>query len=217
MSERKVRVWDLPVRLFHWATVALVAVLWASERWNWMGLHVAAGTTLLALVLFRVLWGLVGSETARFARFLRGPRAAWRHLREVAAGAPDHAVGHNQAGGWMVVALLALLGTECLIGVFVNNDVADVGPFTNIAPAWVMNLATDLHWWLFQALIAAVALHLAAIALYAARGQNLVGPMLTGRKRLPEDVPAPRMAGLGRAAVLAALAAAAALAVLWYG
>ena len=217
MSERKVRVWDLPVRLFHWATVALVAVLWASERWNRMGLHVAAGTTLLALVLFRVLWGLVGSETARFARFLAGPRAAWRHLREVAAGAPDHTVGHNQAGGWMVVALLALLGTECLIGVFVNNDVADVGPFTNIAPAWVMNLATDLHWWLFQALIAAVALHLAAIALYAARGQNLVGPMLTGRKRLPADVPAPRMAGLGRAAVLAALAAAAALAVLWYG
>ena len=217
MSLRRVRVWDLPVRLFHWATAALVAVLWASERWNWMGLRVAAGTALLALVLFRVLWGLAGSETARFARFLRGPRAAWRHLREVAAGAPDHAVGHNQAGGWMVVALLALLGTECLIGVFVNNDVADVGPFTNIAPAWVMNLATDLHWWLFQALIAAVALHLAAIALYAARGQNLVGPMLTGRKRLPADVPAPRMAGLGRAAVLAALAAAVALAVLWYG
>ena len=217
MSLRRVWVWDLPVRLFHWATAALVAVLWASERWNWMGLHVAAGTALLALVLFRVLWGLAGSETARFARFLRGPRAAWGHLCEVAAGAADHEAGHNPAGGWMVVALLALLGAECLIGVFVNNDVADAGPFTNIAPAWVMNLATDLHWWLFQALLAAVALHLAAIAVYAARGQNLVGPMLTGRKRLPDFVPAPRMAGLGRAAVLAALAAAVALAVLWYG
>jgi cytochrome b len=182
-----------------------------------MGLHVAAGTALLALVVFRILWGLAGSETARFAHFLRGPGAAWRHLRAVAAGTPDHEAGHNPAGGWMVVLILALLGAECLIGVFVNNDVADVGPFTNIAPAWVMNLASDLHWWLFQALIAAVVLHLAAIAFYAARGQNLVGAMVSGRKCLPESLPAPRMAGLLRALVLVVPAVAVALAVLWYG
>lgn len=211
---RVVRVWDLPVRLFHWASVLLVLVLWLTERWNWMGAHVLAGELLLGLVVFRLLWGVLGSESARFARFLRPPGDALAHLRAVFHREPDVSPGHNAAGGWMVVGLLGLLLGECLIGVFVNNDVADEGRFTELVPAWVLNLATDLHTWLFRVLLGAVALHLTAIAVYAvAKRQNLVGPMLTGRKRLPGRVAAPRMAGLGRAALLAGLAAAVAWAV----
>jgi cytochrome b len=214
---RPVLVWDLPVRLFHWLTVTLVATLWVTERWNWMGWHVAAGTTLLGLVLFRLFWGVAGSETARFARFLAGPRAAMSHLRALFVREADHEVGHNPAGGWMVVVLLALLLIECLTGVFANNDVADQGPFTDITPAWLMNLVTDLHVILFRVLVGAVVLHLAAIAFYAAaKGQNLARAMVTGRKLLPGEVAAPSVAGWRRAVVLAGLAAAVAVGVAWY-
>lgn len=217
-ATRRVLVWDLPVRLFHWLTVGLVVSLWVTERWNWMGWHVLVGEILLGLVLFRLFWGLAGSETARFARFLTAPAAAVRHLRGMFAREPDHEVGHNPAGGWMVVLLLLLLLAECLSGVFVNNDVADQGPFTDITPAWVSNLVTDLHAILFQVLVGAVVLHLAAIAVHAlAKGQNLVRPMLTGRKLLPEATRAPRIAGLGRALVLAMLAAGLAAAAAWFG
>ena len=217
-ATRPVPVWDLPVRLFHWGTVLLVLALWVTERWNWMAWHILAGQTLLALVIFRLLWGLFGSESARFASFLRPPAAAFAHLREIFHRDPDTTPGHNQAGGWMVAGLLALLLAESLIGVFVNNDVADEGPFTERVPAAILNLASDLHAWLFQVLLGAVALHLTAIAVYAlVKRQNLVGPMLTGRKILPASIPPPRMAGLGRAALLAALAAAASWALGQYG
>ena len=213
-----VPVWDLPVRVFHWGTAALIPVLWASERWNWLGVHVWAGIALLALVLFRLMWGVVGSDTARFARFLRGPRPALAHLRGMFRHEPDHAIGHNPAGGWMVALLLLLVTAECLIGVFVNNDVADAGPLTELAPTWLLNLATDLHWWLFQVLLGAIALHLAAVLAYrVAKGQNLVGPMVTGRKPLPADIAAPRMVGLGWAAALAVVAGGMALGVFWFG
>ncbi|MGH7043458.1 MAG: cytochrome b/b6 domain-containing protein [Acetobacteraceae bacterium] len=218
MAARPVLVWDLPVRLTHWAAAVLVLVLWLSERWNWMGWHVLAGEALLALVIFRLLWGLAGSETARFARFLAAPGAAVRHLRGLFVRAPDHEVGHNPAGGWMVVVLLGLLAGECLSGVFVNNDVADQGPFTDSMPAWLANLVTDLHTILFQVIVGAVVLHVAAIGVYAlAKGQNLVRPMVTGRKLLPGPMPAPIMAGLGRAMALAALAVALAGGIAWFG
>ena len=105
-SARSVRVWDLPTRLFHWLTVPLVAGAWATQRLNWIDLHVRLGETLLALVLFRLMWGCVGSETARFRRFLAPPAAAWRHLRHLLRREPDLQVGHNAAGGWMVLLLL---------------------------------------------------------------------------------------------------------------
>ena len=214
---RSVRVWDLPVRLGHWLTAALVFALWVTERWNWMGWHVLAGAILLGLVLFRLFWGLAGSETARFVRFLVSPRAALRHLRHIFVREPDHEAGHNPAGGWMVLTLLGLLLAECVTGVLVNNDVADQGPFTDIMPAWLANLLTDLHTILFQVIVAAVALHVAVIGVYAlAKGQNLVRPMITGRKHLPAEVP-PRLVGWRRAIPLAVLAAALAGSFAWFG
>ncbi|MBW4093198.1 MAG: hydrogenase [Proteobacteria bacterium] len=212
------RVWDLPVRLGHWLTAALVLVLWITERWNWMGWHVAAGTILLGLVLFRLAWGVMGSDTARFARFLASPRAALHHLRHLFVREPDREAGHNPAGGWMVLVLLGLLLAECTSGVLVNNDVADQGPFTDIMPAWLANLLTDLHTMLFQVIVAAVALHVAVIAIYAlAKGQNLVRPMVTGHKSLPPTVPAPRLAPWWRALPPAILAAALAAGFAWFG
>jgi cytochrome b len=193
-SARKVVVWDLPTRLFHWLTVVLVLAAYVTWRLDWMDWHAVAGEAVLALVLFRLIWGLMGSETARFSRFLSSPRTACLHLGRVFRSEPDGQIGHNPAGGWMVLVLLALLLGEVLTGVVLNNDVANEGPLTEIVPASFLNAITHLHAMLWDALLAAVALHVMAIVLYAAKGHHLVRPMLTGRKRLPRQNTPPRIA-----------------------
>lgn len=210
---RKVLVWDLPTRLFHWLAAGLVAAAYASWRLNWMDWHAWIGDALLCLLLFRLLWGFLGSETARFGRFLAGPPSVARHLARAFRREPDRQVGHNPAGGWMVVLLLALLLGEALSGLYVGNDVADEGPLTERVPAAIANLITGLHSLLWQLLLAAVALHVLAILVYGvAKRHNLLAPMVTGRKRLPASVAKPVMAGPARALLLlgcSALAAAA--------
>jgi cytochrome b len=205
---RPVLVWDVPTRIFHWLVVVLVAAAYATSKLNWMDWHVRIGETLLALVLFRLLWGFFGSETARFHTFLSAPAAAWRHLRHVFHREADLQVGHNSAGGWMVVLLLALLLGETLSGLFVNNDVADDGPLTQWVPAAIANAITALHTILWDALLVAVVLHVLAIAVYAvAKGHNLLRPMVTGRKHLPERIRAPRQASVMLALLLLVVSA----------
>lgn len=210
---RKILIWDAPTRLFHWLAAALVVAAYVTWRLNWMHWHVYAGDALLALVLFRLSWGFFGSETARFSRFVASPVTAFRHLTHALRREPDAQAGHNPAGGWMVLLLLLLLLAETLTGLFVNNDVAVVGPFTALAPAWVDNLVTDLHDILWQVLLAAIALHLVAVAAYwAVKRQNLVLPMITGRKSLPASVRPPKMARQPHALLLFVCSAVAAAA-----
>jgi cytochrome b len=202
-SDRKVRVWDSAIRLFHWLTAILVVVAYVTWRLNWMNWHAKAGNAVLTLVLFRLLWGFFGSDTARFKRFVAAPRAAVRHLAHALHREPDSHAGHNPAGGWMVLLLLALLFGEALSGVYVLNDVANQGPLTELVAAPIANAITALHWIFWDALLAAVALHLLAILVYAAaKGQNLLLPMITGWKTLPARVSQPRMASPLRASFL---------------
>ena len=210
-AERVVRVWDVSIRLFHWLVVVLVAAAYATWRLNWMVWHGRIGDALLALLLFRLLWGFFGSETARFSRFLTSPRMALQHLKYAFLREPDRQVGHNPAGGWMVLFLLALLLAETLTGLYVANDIADVGPLTGIVPATVANAIDASHAILWEVLLTAIALHVLAIFGYAAvKGQNLLLPLITGTKILPESVPAPRIESPARAAFLFAGSAAAA-------
>lgn len=210
---RKIAIWDTPTRLFHWLAAALVAAAYATWRFDLMEWHARVGYALLALVVFRILWGFCGSDTARFARFVAAPRAALAHLRHVFRREPDRQIGHNPAGGWMVVLLVALLLGETLTGLYVNNDVADQGPLTGIVPAPVANLIDALHTVFWNVLLAAVGLHVLAVAVYwAAKRQNLVLPMITGRKHLPTDARAPTLAGPLRALVVFGVSVAAAAA-----
>jgi cytochrome b len=210
-TSRVVRVWDAPIRVFHWLVVALVAAAYATWRLDWMVWHGWVGDLLLALLLFRLLWGFFGSETARFSRFLTSPRMAFQHLRYALLREPDRQVGHNPAGGWMVLFLLALLLAETLTGIYVANDIADVGPLTGIVPAAVANAIDASHAILWDVLLVAIVLHVLAIFGYAVfKGQNLLQPLITGTKVLPETVVAPRMGSPAWAAVLLAGSAAAA-------
>jgi cytochrome b len=192
-APRIVIVWDAPIRVFHWLIVALVAAAYATWRLNWMVWHGWVGEAVLTLLMFRLLWGFFGGETARFSRFLTSPRTAFEHLKYALRREPDHQMGHNPAGGWMVLLLLGLLLAETLTGLYVANDIADEGPLTEIVPAWAANAIASSHAILWDALLAAIVLHVLAIAGFAAiKGQNLLRPMITGTKVFPASVAAPR-------------------------
>jgi cytochrome b len=205
---RAILVWDFPTRLFHWATVALIAVAYVTYLLGWMDWHARAGDAVLTLVVFRLLWGFFGSDTSRFSRFVAAPRAAFAHLRRLFVREPDRQVGHNAAGGWMVLLLLALVLCEALSGIYLQNDVANQGPLTDITPARIANAITASHWIFWDALLAAIAIHILAIAAYAAaKGHDLVRPMVTGVKMLPAGVAQPSTANPLRAVFLLGVSA----------
>lgn len=202
------KVWDAPTRLFHWAIVALVVTSYVTAKLGLIEWHFRSGYAVLALVLFRIAWGFAGSRTARFADFLRGPRAALHHLEALAARRHETSVGHNAAGGFMVLALLALLLFQATSGLFSNDGLFVEGPLAGAVGSDLSTRITGWHAVGFNLILAAVALHVAAVLLYGLLlRQDLIRPMITGWKRLPADAPAPRMAPLGRAALLVACAA----------
>ena len=204
------RVWDAPTRLFHWLLVVLLPADYATAKLGWMDLHLQLGYALLALFLFRLLWGFVGSDTARFGRFLVSPLAGLRHLSEFRERAPDTQVGHNAAGGWMVLALLLLVGVQIGSGLGANDGLGVVeGPLVKHISGYASDLLTVIHADVVYVLVAAIVLHILAVALYAAvKGHDLVRPMITGKKRLPAATRAPRFASPVLALLVLALAAA---------
>ncbi|HET8996970.1 MAG TPA: cytochrome b/b6 domain-containing protein [Acetobacteraceae bacterium] len=190
----RIRVWDAPTRLFHWAIVLLVATSWVTQELDWMRWHFLSGYTLLAALLFRLAWGVVGSETARFSHFLRSPLAALRHLRELPRHRTDTIIGHNAAGGWMVVVLLLLLGIQVGTGLCANDEISVQGPLADLVGDGWSNYLTHIHALNFKLIEVAIVLHLLALAGYRLLGHDLLRPMITGWKRLPSSSASPRMA-----------------------
>jgi cytochrome b len=202
-TPRIVLVWDIFIRVFHWLIVALVAAAYATWRLNWMVWHGWVGDAMLTLLLFRLSWGFFGGETARFSRFLTSPRTVLQHLKHTFRREPDQQIGHNPAGGWMVLLLLSLLLVETLTGLYVANDMANEGPLTEMVPAWAANAIASSHAIVWDALLAAIVLHVLAIAGFGAiKGQNLLRPMITGTKLLPASVAEPRVGSPVRAGLL---------------
>ncbi|MCU0933010.1 MAG: cytochrome b/b6 domain-containing protein [Thiobacillaceae bacterium] len=174
----RVYVWDLPTRLFHWLLVVLIAAAYLTASFDAMDWHRRIGLTLLGLLVFRLVWGFVGSRHARFAEFLRGPAVVLAYLR----GA-WHGVGHNPLGGWSVLLLLLLPLAMVGSGLFANDDVAFQGPLAALVDKASSDRLTSLHHLAFDLLLGLIGLHLAAIAYYRlARRENLVKPMFSGWK-----------------------------------
>jgi cytochrome b len=191
---RRVKVWDGPVRVFHWALVLLILAAWVTQYVNRMDIHMWVGEWILALLLFRVVWGFIGSDTARFSRFLRSPVAGLRHLAHLGRREPDREIGHNAAGGWMVLAMLALVGIQAGSGLFSNDDGDTEGPLMHLVDKDRSDWLSHIHYLNFKAIEAVIVLHVLAILVYAVlKRQNLVRPMVTGTKLLPADAVAPRL------------------------
>jgi cytochrome b len=202
------KVWDLPVRLFHWSIVVLILAAWLSQEFDRMNLHMWIGYTILTLVLFRVVWGIIGSDTARFRRFLRSPVAAFRHLAHIRRREPDLEIGHNAAGGWMVLVMLALLGVQAGTGLFSNDDANTEGPLMHLVGKGRSDWLSHIHSLNFTFIEIVIVLHVLAIVTYAVlKRQNLVRPMLTGTKIMPPGLTAPRLANPALALLTLAVAA----------
>jgi cytochrome b len=199
----RIRVWDLPVRLFHWALVVLLAVSYCTAQAGgaWMKLHFWSGYTILTLVLFRIVWGFVGSTTARFSDFVKGPRASFAYLVGLLRGRESWVIGHNPLGGAMVVLLLFAVLAQVSAGLFsADTDTGMVnGPLANLLPdKWVDRL-THFHEFWVNVLLVLIGLHvLAAIVYLVWKRQNLIGTMFTGHKPRSDVVvpgePAPTLA-----------------------
>ncbi len=190
------RVWDAPVRLFHWAVVLLIILSYVSIQKNWMQIHFLSGYAMLALLLFRLAWGFVGSDTARFGKFLKNPISAFSHLAHFGRREPDTEIGHNAAGGWMVLLLLLVLAVQVGLGLFSTDDVLSDGPLAKYVSHQMSDRLAGWHAFNFYyVILTLIALHiLAVLAYWAVRRQNLIRPMITGRKRLPAATRQPRMA-----------------------
>ncbi|WP_428487503.1 cytochrome b/b6 domain-containing protein [Rhodopila sp.] len=213
---RPIKVWDLPVRLFHWVIVLLILVAWLTQEYNWMEWHVWTGCTILTLLLFRLVWGFIGSDTARFTRFLKGPVAALRHLSHIGRREADREIGHNAAGGWMVLLMLALIGVQAGTGLFSNDDAATEGPLMHFVSKDQSDWLSHIHSINFKLIEAAIVLHVLAIAIYATlKRQDLVRPMITGRKMLPDGTVAPRLVSSLLAAVTLMVAAGVVVWIVW--
>src|SRR5256885_9615831 len=175
----KVRIWDLPVRLFHWTLVVLLLPSYFSGRagGEWMKLHFWSGCTILILLLFRIAWGFVGSTTARFSHFVKGPAACFVYLKNFATGRPTYDVGHNPVGGVMVVVLIFAVLAQAVAGLFsADTDLGTVnGPLANIiADKWVDRLTAFHEYWV-NIIIVLAALHiLAAFTYLVLKRQNLI-------------------------------------------
>jgi len=217
----RVRIWDLPTRLFHWLLAVCVAGSLVSVQLggNAIAWHFRFGYAILALVLFRVIWGWVGPRYARFASFPPDPAAAIASLR----GAPHDGAGHNPLGAFSVYALLAALAFQAASGLFANDSIMWDGPLTNMVSSETSDRITTLHRLNRFVLLGLIGLHLAAIAWHALRlRERLVRPMIDGDRRYPPGAPLPEPARDDArirlvAAALLALCAAAVAALLVLG
>ena len=202
-SLNKVRVWDLPTRLFHWALVVCVSGLAISgliggSALNW---HFRFGYSVIALLAFRIIWGVVGGRWSRFAAFVYAPQSVVNYIK--GKGKPEHSVGHTPLGAVSVFALLGFLVAQVSTGLISDDEVAYSGPLTHLVSNATVQLATFYHaavgkW----VLLGLVTLHIGAIIFYQRRQHKLLDAMVHGDKTLAQAVPSSRDDGLMRAVAL---------------
>lgn len=207
---RDVTVWDPFLRLTHWSFPLLVPALWwTAENSRW-ALHKRLGLVLLGLLVFRVLWGFVGPETARFGQFVKGPRAVLAYLRGDRAQGP--AIGHSPLGGWSTLALLGAMLFQVSLGLFAGDPYDGMtGPLNPLVGVALADTITEIHETFFWVVAGLIGLHLAAISFYAVRGDDLLSPMVGGSRPPMGGVEGIGPTSWGRGLLAVGLAAALAL------
>jgi len=209
----RLKIWDMPVRLFHWSIVALIAMAWWSAEQRQLDWHRYIGYTVLTLILFRLLWGCFGSTTARFTHFVSGPKHVIDYFRnDLFARKISAHHGHNPLGGWSVIAMLGAMLLQTLLGLFaVDIDGIESGPLAYLVSFDTGRTAAEIHHLIFNVLLALIALHIVAILFYRFyKNENLVSAMILGSKRWHgEPKPMVHFPPALRAIVLFALSAAA--------
>ena len=187
-ARKTIRLWDSPTRIFHWLLVILVAVSYFSAEEGNFEIHEISGITILVLISSRIIWGFVGSTSARFSHFVRGPGAVLRYVRALLRRDPPHTAGHNPLGGWVVVAFLVLLLTQGTLGLFANDDIFFEGPLAYMVTDDTSDSISGLHHDLFGYILILIGIHVAAVIGYwIVFKEKLVHAMITGRKKVDAD------------------------------
>jgi len=204
----RARLWDGPTRIVHWALIVLIGFAWWAGETGRMDWHRLAGYAVLGLLVFRLAWGFLGSTSARFASFVKGPAATLAYVRTLPSRAHKAVAGHNPLGGWSVLAILAALIVQVISGLFsVDVDGLESGPLSDRVDFDTGRLFAKWHHMSFSALQALVLLHIGAVVFYAVyKRADLVRPMVTGHSRFEYD-PGLSFAPLRRALLVAAAAA----------
>lgn len=210
-----VEVWDLPLRIFHWVLVALLiaAVVSGKIGGNAMDTHLKTGYCITVLLVFRILWGFVGSHHARFVSFVRGIRCVAAYCRKLIRGEAHAECGHNPLGGWMVIVMLTVLAIQACTGWFANDDIMSEGPLAAMVDKDMSDYLTVIHKLNFEALAVLAGMHVLAIGFYLlVKKTNLIRPMISGRAEVtPEQAlscpPISRYTNLGALALLIVIAA----------
>jgi cytochrome b len=210
-------IWDRATRLAHWALPLLILFLWWTAHNDKLDWHRWAGLAVLGLLVFRMAWGVLGGSTARFSQFVKGPGAGLAYLKSLFGRKAQPIVGHNPLGGWSVVALLLTLIAVAGTGLFAEDtDDLAPGPLAHFVDFDTGRLMSKLHHQAFDVLLWLIGLHLFAIVFYAlVKRENLVGPMLTGRRKLPEGAGRLKPAAVWRLLFSLALAAGAVALAAW--
>lgn len=184
-SSSIIRIWDLPTRLFHWLLAACVLGSFVTVKMGgfWMDYHLLCGYAIVALLVFRLVWGIVGPHHARFRHFLQGPRGVYDYLR----GKTPPSAGHSPLGALSVVAMLAAICVQVVTGLFANDGIMSEGPLVSKVSGATSDRLTGIHHLNEPVLLALIGLHVAAIVWYVGvRKRRLVGPMITGDKKMSE-------------------------------
>lgn len=182
----RVLIWDLPLRIFHWALVGLIAFSYATAELGVASMqwHIYSGFAILTLLAFRILWGFVGPRSARFARFVRPPSEILAYVRDLLRGREKRYLGHNPLGALSTLAFLLVIGFQVSTGLFADDDIFTQGPLASLVSSDTGDTLTGLHRSNFNIIVALIALHLLAVAFHSfVRREGLIRAMFTGRKK----------------------------------
>lgn len=200
---RQVKVWDGFIRLWHWLLVVVFGGLWWTAENGEMVWHSRIAYALGGLVFARLIWGVVGSESARFTSFIKGPKTVFGHLKEFPA--KPNVATHNPLGGWAVMAMLMLLLAQFITGLFSSDDILFSGPLASWVGSSISGDLAEIHEILFDILLALVAIHVVTICWYQIRGINLIVAMVNGKQKYIQSVSTPRLVNGWLGIVLAAI------------
>ncbi len=182
---KTIAVWDVPVRLFHWLLVTSILMLFITGKvgGNYMEWHKKIGYFVIGLILFRVVWGFVGSYHARFKNFVRAPAAVIAYAKSLLKKDSPHYVGHNPMGALSVLAVMVAVGFQTVTGLFSNDDIMLEGPYASMVSKAFSDQMTSLHKLNSNVILVLIGLHLSAIVFYAVfKKEQLIEAMLTGKK-----------------------------------
>ena len=189
----QMKIWSLPIRVFHWLLVALVIFNFYTGKWgdgvDSMDYHEKAGYLLLSLLTFRLLWGLWGDTTTRFLYFVPSPKKLFGYLPKMIKPEPSKSAGHSPSAAMGALMLLFCLGLQSISGLFTTDDIITEGPLCKAVDGEVCSFFTQVHYVNSYVLLVSIGLHIAALAFYGLyKKENLVPAMISGKKWLPSEL-----------------------------